>query len=184
MKREIEISKANRLINSGNVILVTSRYKEKTNIVTVAWHTPISSKPPAVGIAIAKKHFSAELIKKSGEFVINIPDWELINQVIFCGSHSGRDVDKFKETKLTQVEAREPIKVPKIGECIGSIGCTLIDWKEVGDHYLFIGEVLFAEAEEDIFKDYIWDTSKVRLIYHLGGDCFMKSSASVTVYNR
>lgn len=181
MKKEVSISKANRLINSGNVVLVTSCYKDKSNIITIAWHTPISIKPPALAISVGKERFSLELIKKSGEFTVNIPNWDLLEQMLYCGTHSGRDVDKFKETKLTAEKAEKLLKTPKIKECIGSIECSVIDYKEVGDHILFFGEVLYAEAEEDLFKDGVWDTEKAGLIYHLGGNFFMKSSEKTKV---
>jgi len=125
---------------------------------------------------VGKERFSAELIKGSGEFIVNIPDWDLMEQVLYCGTHSGRDVDKFKETKLTPEKAGKLLKTPKIKECIGSIECSVIDGIEIGDHILFSGEVLYAEAEEDLFKDGVWDIEKAGLIYHLGEKCFMKSS--------
>ncbi|MCX7995822.1 MAG: flavin reductase family protein [candidate division WOR-3 bacterium] len=176
MKKEVPVSKANRLINSGNVIMVTSHYKDKSNIITIAWQTPVSIKPPALAIAVGKERFSLELIKKSGEFIVNIPNWDLLEPMLFCGTHSGRDIDKFKETKLTPEKAEKLIKTPRIKECIGSIECSVIDSIEVGDHIIFFGEILYAEAEEDLFKDGVWDTARAELIYHCGGTCFMKSS--------
>lgn len=179
MKKEVFLSKVNRLINSGNVILVTSSYKDKSNIITLAWQTPVSLKPPIIGISVAESHFSSELILKSEEFIINIPDWSLLDKVIYCGRHSGRDVDKFKETNLTKEKANRLIRTPKISECIGSIECILRDYKKIGDHYLFFGEPIYAEADSHLFKEDIWDTSKAELIYHLGGNFFMKPSKSI-----
>ncbi len=177
MKKEVPISKANRLINSGNVILVTSHHKDKSNIITIAWQTPVSIKPPALAISVGKERFSLELIRKSGEFIVNIPSWDLLEQMLYCGTHSGRDVDKFKETKLTPEKAEKLLKAPKIKECIGAIECSVIDYREIGDHVIIFGEVIYAEAEEDLFKDGIWDAEKAGLIYHLGGNFFMKSTA-------
>ena len=174
MKKEVPLAKANRLINSGQVILVTSSYKDKANIITLAWNIPLSHKPPLLGISVAKTHLSNELITKSEEFIVNIPPVELLKQVIYCGTHSGRDVDKFRETGLTPKKANRLIKTPLIEECIGNLECYLRDVKEVGDHNLFIGEVIYAEAEEDLF-DEIWKIDKVKLIYHLGGKFFVRS---------
>jgi flavin reductase (DIM6/NTAB) family NADH-FMN oxidoreductase RutF len=179
MKIQVQISRANRLINSGNIVLVTSNYKDKSNIVTLAWHTPVSLRPPVIGICVAKTHFSSELILKSEEFIVNIPDWSLLDKVIYCGKHSGRDIDKFEGTKLTPQKAERLIRTPKIAECIGSIECYLRDYKEIGDHFLFFGEPIYVEAESEFFKQDIWDTSKVSLIYHLGSNFFMKSSEFV-----
>lgn len=178
MKIEVPISSANRLINSGNVILVSSAYEDKKSIITVAWHCPVSIKPPILAIAVGKSRFSAELIEKSKEFIINIPNWKLFEAMLYCGTYSGRDIDKFKEAKLTPEKAKKLRRTPKIKECIGAIECRLIDKIEVGDHIVFFGEVLYAEAEKELFPDGFWDTEKAELIYHLGGNYFMKSRAA------
>ncbi|MBL7130021.1 MAG: flavin reductase family protein [Candidatus Omnitrophica bacterium] len=175
MNREIPKTKATRLINPGGVILVTSCYKDKTNIITLAWHTPISKDPALLGIAIAKSHLSYDLIKKSEEFIINIPSFDLLKQTVLCGSVSGENVDKFKEARLTPKKADKLIKTPCIKECIGHIECYLRDIKDIGDHGLFIGEIIFASAKEGLFDD-IWQVDKTKLIFHLGGKFFTGSS--------
>lgn len=176
MKKEVGKDNANRLVNCGMVILVSCAYRDKRNITTCAWHMPVSKVPSAVTIALAKKHFSSELIRKSGEFIINIPDWSLLDKVVKCGSVSGVCVDKFKETGFTSQKAHSLAKTPVISECAGSIECALIDTKEVGDHFLFLGEVVHAEADEDYFKDGFWDTRQVSFIFYLGSTYFFKSS--------
>lgn len=178
MKVEIPKDKATRLINPGGVILVSSCYKDKANIITLAWHTPISKDPPLVGMAIAKSHLSYELIKESEEFVINIPDFSLLPQAIKCGSVSGEKVDKFKESGLSPEKAQRLIKTPRIQECIGHLECYLRDIKDIGDHGLFIGEIIFASAQEGLF-DETWQVDKTKLMFHLGGK-FFTSSAQMT----
>jgi flavin reductase (DIM6/NTAB) family NADH-FMN oxidoreductase RutF len=176
MKREVYKDNANRLINCGMVVLVTSAYKDKANITTCAWQVPLSKKPPALAVALAKKHFSSELIRKSEEFIVNIPDWSLLDKVVRCGTLSGWKVDKFAQVGLTPQKAHSLVKTPKIGECIGSLECSLFDIKEIGDHYLFFGEIIYAEAESDYFGEGFWDTKKIDLIFHLGSSYFFKSS--------
>jgi len=171
MKQEIPKSKASRLINPGGVILVSSAYKDKTNIITLAWHMPISKEPPLIGIAIAKSHFSYELIKKSQEFIVNIPSLDLLKQTIYCGSIHGDKADKFKEANLTAQKASKLAKAPLIKECIGNIECYLRDVKDTGDHGLFIGEAIYACAQEGLF-DETWKINKAKLIFHLGGKFF------------
>lgn len=174
MKKEVSLSKANRLINSGQLILVTSSYKDKFNIITLAWNMPLSHKPALLGISVAKTHLSSELIEKGGEFIVNVPSVKLLKQAIFCGTHSGRDVDKFSQTQLRPKKANRLTKAPLIEECIGHLECYLRDVKEAGDHNLFIGEVIYAQAQADLF-DEVWDVDKVKLIYHLGGKFFIDS---------
>ncbi|MFH1655510.1 MAG: flavin reductase family protein [Candidatus Omnitrophota bacterium] len=180
MKIEVVLKKSNRLINSGQVILVSSCYKDKSNIITLAWNSPFSHNPPLLGVSIAKTHLSCELIKKSNEFVVNIPSLELLEKVVYCGTHHGYDIDKFKEAGLTATKANRLIKTPLIKECIGHLECRLRDTKEVGDHVLFIGEPIFASAEDGLFNE-TWLPEKVKLIYHLGGSNFTSSANLIKV---
>lgn len=154
--------------------MVSCAHQDRTSIITIAWHCPVSFKPPALGIAVGKSRFSAELIEKSGEFVVNIPDWQLLPAVVLCGTRSGRDVDKFAAAGLTAVKGRKLLKAPKIKECIGAIECSVIDQVEAGDHIMFFGEVIYAEAEEGLWDNGTWNPEAAVLIYHLGGNRFMK----------
>lgn len=179
MKKEVNLLDARRLINSGNLILVSTADEDKKNIVTVAWHIPLSSEPPLIGIALAKEHYSSELIMVSEEFTINIPNWPLLEKAIYCGSVSGREKDKFAETGLTPEPPVKLAEAPRIKECIGAIECDLYETIELGDHYLFIGQPVYAEAEEELFNDNAWDSAKAELIYHLSGKYFNKSSERI-----
>ena len=180
MKIEIAPERSTRLLSSGNLIMVSSAYKDKTNIITLAWKTPLSHQPPLVGVSIAGSHFSSELIEKSEEFVVNIPDLGILKKAVYCGSVSGRDVDKFKQTKLTALKGNRLSKTPLIAECIGNLECRLRDIREFGDHKLFVGEVIYAQAEENLFSQ-TWDVDKVKLIYHLGGSFFTGSDKMIKV---
>lgn len=171
---EIPIIKANRLINSGEVILVTSVSKGgKANIITIGWQMPVSHHPPLCAISIAKNHFSHQLIESTKEFVINIPNIGLLDKVKFCGSVSGRNIDKFKESNLTPIPAKV-VKPPLIKECIGHLECEVLEMHSVGDHTIFIGEVVCACANKDLFDGEYWCLNKkeTNLIYHFGGRLF------------
>jgi flavin reductase (DIM6/NTAB) family NADH-FMN oxidoreductase RutF len=179
MKVGISKDKGSRLINCGEVILVAAAYENKATITTCAWHMPVSKDPPLISVALAKKHFSSELIKGSGAFTINVPDWSLLNKVISCGSVSGRNIDKFKEIRLTPQKSLRLTGAVRIEECIGCIECSLVDIKEAGDHYIFLGEVVSVEADNNYFINDCWDTSKIDLIFHAGGRKFFKSSPHI-----
>jgi flavin reductase (DIM6/NTAB) family NADH-FMN oxidoreductase RutF len=172
MKEEIPISKANRLINHGSVILVTSHFEGKSNIITLAWQMPVSHSPMLAAISIAKTHYSHEMIKNSGEFVINVPNLDLLSQVHYCGSISGRKADKFEQSKLTPVPAQR-VKPPLISECIGHIECKVQNVYPAGDHSIFIGKVLAASVEPGLF-DGFWkpDDPKAKTLHHLGGNLY------------
>ncbi|RKY28776.1 MAG: flavin reductase family protein [Candidatus Omnitrophota bacterium] len=173
MRKELNKNRAYRLVTSGNLVLVTSSYKDRDNIITCSWQIPFSHSPSGLLIALAKRHLSSEFVRKTQEFVINIPDFSLIKEVIFCGTCSGRDYDKFKETNLTKEKAKVLVKTPRIKECIGVIECGLSDIKEAGDHYIFFSEPLYSEVEEGLFdfENFVWKES-ADLIFHLGGEFF------------
>jgi flavin reductase (DIM6/NTAB) family NADH-FMN oxidoreductase RutF len=95
---------------------------------------------------------------------------------MLCGSVSGRKTDKFKEAGFSAQKAIRLKETFKIAECIGDIECVLYDTKEAGDHFVFLGEAVYTAAEEKYFVNDFWDTSKVELIFHLGGKMFFKSS--------
>lgn len=175
MKKQIPVEKVNRLVNTGCVVLVTSKYKDKTNIVTLAWQSPLSHNPMLLGVSIANKHLSNELIKESGEFAINIPHRSMIKETQRCGSISGREVDKFRDNNL-KMESSNKISTPGIKECIANIECRLEKSFIIGDHTLFVGKVLFAKVEEGSFdfNNNYWKVNpKSELLHHLGSNLYV-----------
>lgn len=140
------------------VILVTSRAQHHTrfdskkllkdNIVTLSWHTPVSSDPLLYAISLSSSRYSYELIKESGVFAINFMPYDLKKQSLFCGRNSGETIDKFKETGLTKEEC-EKIDCPRIKESLGIYECEVIDEFDTGDHKLIIGKVLNTVRKHD-----------------------------------
>ena len=85
--------------------MVTCADGDEKNIIAITFIAPVTSKPPMVMISVAPERHSYNMIKNSGEFVINIPGPELLYETQFVGRKSGRDFDKFKETGLTAIPA-------------------------------------------------------------------------------
>lgn len=165
---KVEVRFPTRLIYNHPVVLVTSRWKDKRNVLTVSWLTPVSNSPPLIAISIGKSRYSRELIEKSGYFVINIPNCELLEEVEFFGSVSGREVDKFKERNLKVSETK--IGNIIIDDCIAYIECKVIKKCELSDHIIFVGEVTEAKVENDLFDGKTWNLEhpKCRFIYYFG----------------
>jgi flavin reductase (DIM6/NTAB) family NADH-FMN oxidoreductase RutF len=135
------------------VVLVTcSEPSGKPNIITLAWAGTVCSDPPTVSIGVNPKRYSSGLIEASGEFVVNIPTRSILLEVDFCGSVSGRDVDKFAETGLTPQPA-EKVKPPLIQECPVNIECTVRKKILLGSHQLFLGEVVAVHVDENILNE-------------------------------
>ncbi|ACB85607.1 flavin reductase family protein [Natranaerobius thermophilus] len=121
-------------------VMVSCAGGGQQNIITIAWTGTVNSKPPMVGISITPQRYSFDLIKETGEFVVNIPDDSLVKETDYCGCVSGRKVDKFKDTGLTSIPAKT-ISVPMIGEAPVNLECKVVAENELGSHHQFIGEV-------------------------------------------
>jgi len=135
------------------VVLVTSVGSEgKPNIITLAWAGIVCSDPPTLSVGIRPHRHSYRLIEESGEFVVNIPTTEILEQTDFCGVVSGKDVDKFSATGLTP-EPAEEVRPPLIRECPVNIECTVKRKIPLGVHHLFLGEVVCVHTDEEILDE-------------------------------
>ena len=132
--------------------LVTSVDAEgQPNIITLGEIFNISiSEPVILGIAVRKERYSHQLISQTREYVVNLPTRAIADQVWYCGSVSGRDVDKFAESGLTPLSA-SAVAPPLIAECPVNIECRVIGIQEIGDHDLFLGEGLVQHVDEAAF---------------------------------
>ena len=139
------------------------------NIITLAWVGVVCSQPPTLGIGVRPSRHSHQLIEESGEFVVNIPDENILNETDYCGRVSGRDVDKFAETKLTAIPA-EKVKAPLIKECPVNIECVVKQKISLGSHHLFLGEVVRVHVNQDILNtEEKIDFTKVKpIVYNRG----------------
>lgn len=127
-------------------VMVSCGSMEKPNIITVAWTGTICSDPAMVSISVRPERFSHDIIKESGEFVINLTTKKLVRACDYCGVVSGRDVDKFKETHLTAVESKE-VSCPSIEESPVSIECKVRHIIPLGSHDMFLAEVVSVSVD-------------------------------------
>ena len=117
------------------------------NILTMAWAATICSAPPMVSISVRPERYSYNMIKETGEFVINLTTKELAFATDYCGVKSGRDVDKFAEMNLTPIPG-EIVKAPLIAESPVNIECRVTEVKPLGTHDMFLAEVVAVHADE------------------------------------
>jgi len=122
-------------------VVMVSCGKDKPNIITVAWCGTICSNPPMLSISVKKERFSYHILEEEMEFVVNLTTKKLSKITDYCGVKSGKDVDKFKEMKLTPLKL-EHVNCPGIKESPVNIECKVKEIKELGSHSLFIAEVV------------------------------------------
>ena len=168
-----QIWKPGNMLYPLPVVMVSMADKNGAyNIITIAWAGTICTNPPQVSISVRPERYSYNILKETGEFVINLPNRELTYATDYCGVKSGRDVDKFKELSLTPLKAQN-VSAPLIAECPVSIECKVKNVIPLGSHDLFVAEVLAVHADER----YMDEQGKFRLeladpIVYLHGDYF------------
>lgn len=144
-KRDFPLDQIRRYLEPGPIVLVTSKWNGKTNIMTMGWHTVMEFTPSLIGCIISEDNHSFHMIRNSGECVISLPTAEMIDTVVKIGNTSGAEVDKFREFALTPDQA-EKVKAPLIRECHASFECRLHDDALVDKYNFFIFEVVKAHV--------------------------------------
>lgn len=125
---------------------------DRSNIVTVAWTGTVCTNPPMVYISLRPERYSYNIIKETGEFVINLTTKKLAKATDLCGVVSGRDVNKWEKANLTPIPATK-IKCPMIAESPVNIECKLVEVKELGSHSMFLAEVVAVNVSEEFIDE-------------------------------
>lgn len=123
--KEMQVSKAFTLMESGPVVLVTTSDGKKNNIMTISW-TMVMDFTPIFAITTGPWNYSFVALRKSKECVISIPTVDMIDKIVGVGTCSGADTDKFEKFKLTPVKGKH-VQAPLIKECLANIECKVID---------------------------------------------------------
>lgn len=153
-------------------VMVSCGDMEKSNIMTVAWTGILNTNPAMCYISVRPERYSYNIIKETGEFVINLTSKELTYATDWCGVKSGRDVDKFESMKLTK-EKSNFVRCPSIKESPVSIECKVKEIKELGSHHMFMAEVLSINADEKYIDEKgAFDISKCDLVAYANGKYF------------
>ena len=134
------------------VMVSCGREGEKPNIITVAWAGNVCSSPAMLSISVRKERYSYDILKETGEFVVNLTNRDLMRATDWCGVRSGRDYDKFKEMGLTPQKS-QMISAPGILESPVNIECRTRQILELGSHDMFVAEVLCVTVDTKYMDD-------------------------------
>lgn len=180
MRKEVPLKNAYRLLSPGPVVLVSSLLDGKCGITPIAWNMPVSDEPPIMALEIWHKHFIYKAILKTGDFVINIPSSDMASVIRGLGSVSGFKEDKFAKFGLLKEKSKK-VKSPHLKSAIGILECKLRRDKSILDKYnIVLGDVVYAEADKEVFTDR-WHPEKKgpKIIQHLGGRIFSVPAAKI-----
>lgn len=137
------------LIEPGPVVLVTTTYRGKSNIMTLSSLIMLQQNPPfLLGFVLGPWCFSYKALRNTGECVISIPTVEMASSVVEIGNCSGEDINKFKAFNLTPLPAQE-VGAPLIAESFANIECKVIDSSMVGKYSFFILKAVNVWTDAD-----------------------------------
>ena len=168
MRHAIDDRDARRLLGGGPVTLLSTAWHGAQNVMAAAFTTPLSLDPPLIGVAVHPSRHTHDMIRYSQEFALNIPTRELLHHVQYFGSVGGAELNKFELTRLPTFRARR-VSAPLLEGCVGWIECGVHDAYTVGDHTLYVGKVVAAQAEQDAFSDtWLLADPEERPLHYLG----------------
>ena len=128
------------------------------NIITIAWTGIVNTVPPKTYISVRPSRHSYNLIKNSGEFVINLTPASLVKKADFCGIYTGAKVNKFEKCALTKEKASE-VSCPLIAESPLSLECKVTDIIPLGSHDMFLADIVAVDVDESLIDE----SGKLRL---------------------
>lgn len=149
------------LLPSPVLIIGTYGSDSRPNIMNAAWGGIASSKPPCISVSIREATLSYHNIQRTQAFTVNIPSEKYFREADFVGLVSGRNCDKFTETRLTP-EKSKLVNAPLVKEFPYALECNLVRQVDLGRHTMFIGEIVGIIADSEFLgQNQLPDIEKV-----------------------
>lgn len=149
---KIEMKPSTIMMPVPAALITCSEEGKNDNIITISWIGIVCSEPPMLSVSVRENRHSYSMIKKSGQFVVNLTFDRNLKEVDFCGTKSGRKYDKFKEMNLTAMKASE-VNAPLIKECPINHECSVRQSHLLGSHEIFIAEIVKTHIDADLMTD-------------------------------
>ncbi len=136
--KEFPLDKAFQLIEPGPVVLLTTAFESKANVMTMSWHMDVDF-TPLIACVVSEDNYSFKALRRTKECVVAVPTVDLIRKVVDIGNCSGRDTYKFNAFGLTPLPAKK-VRAPLIAECLANIECRVTDDRLAAKYNIFILE--------------------------------------------
>jgi len=170
MKKSFPLSRVYTLLERGPVVLVSTAWKDRANVMPMSWHTMMEFEPPLIGCVLSERNHSFRALKASKQCVLAIPTVELAAAVVGCGNTSGRKIDKFEKFGLTPLPASQ-VDAPLVAECWANLDCRVVDARLVSKYNYFILEAVKAWIDPA--------RKNPKTIHHLGHGSFMVAGKTI-----
>lgn len=152
-------------------VLVSCSDGQQDNIITIAWVGILSSKPARLYVSVRPERHSFNMIKKTGQFVVNLVPENLVAACDYCGIRSGRDVDKFEEMGFGKVKAQH-VDVPLIEQCPINLECKVFQEVESGSHTIFMADILAVNVDQSLMNNGAIDYKKAGFVNYQHGEYY------------
>lgn len=170
----VDLEWAYRLLGFGPLVLVSTTDGIRPDVCAIAWCCPCAKTPPSFALSIGKRHKTYQNIMKTGTFGINVPTADQTDLVLYSGTVSGNNVDKFEERRIPYHFGRELTSLPLLTECAAWLECQLVPSVEAGDHAVIVGQAVAASSRPGVLlDDHTWNTRDHPTLHHLGGRNFL-----------
>ncbi len=166
------VSTAPRVLMGGPVVLVTTSWRGRTNVLPLAWHMPVSTDPALIAIAVEQSRYSVDVIDHSEEFALNIPKRPMLHHVQYLGALSGEHVDKLEAAQMNYFGAAR-VTAPLLEGCAAWIEAGVRDQYPLGDHVVYMAEVMAVHVDPASFgEQWLTDAGDDRPLTFLGGKSY------------
>lgn len=180
-RKNVELSRATRLLNHGPVTVITSAHGGRSNVMAASWAMPLDFDPPKIVVVIDSRTLTRQLIEASGVFGLQLPSVGFARQTLAVGSNTGEGLDKFAAFELETFPGQQ-IDVPMLAGCVTWMECRVIP-DASQRHDLFIGEVVAAYADSRVYSDNRWhfDDPDLRTCHYVAGGTFFATGEAFEV---
>lgn len=170
---ELELSQFYRVLAPRTTIIITTiNQKGEINAAPFSFTMPVSVNPPLLAVASAPTHHTYQNLQESGEFVVNLPGEEILEQLWITGESFPEGVNELEKAGLTNEDSLI-VEAPGIKECVARLECKVVSDRECGDHQLVVGEVVRVDTRDDILVEGLLHVERSKPVLHLGGKDFV-----------
>lgn len=180
MRISIKPEESYHLINHGPCNLLTTGDGKRQNVAPINWTMPLNNDPPLMLTVVEEGIYTEELLKASGEFVVNVVGEPLAEKALACGRCHGREINKFEKFGLVPLSSKK-VKPPYLKESIAHIECQLIGQHPYDGVTIFVGKVLHAEVEEEYWSGKSLIIEKAKTIHHLTAGSFAIAERAIHI---
>lgn len=134
----------------NNGVFLTTKDEDKLNTMTIGWgYMGIMWKRPIIVVAVRKSRHTYQIIEKAQDFTLSFPQKDSLKKELeYCGSNSGKDIDKFKEIGLNIIPSYH-VTSPIIKECGLFIEAKIIYRNELDPSHFCSSEVASIYDKKD-----------------------------------